>query len=138
MKDREIALLRKQNGSLIDERHRLLFPSDDDVMKDRKIAVLMKENGRLVEERDSSWKEKATLLLDKAELVACRDSLLQENAELKEVLQLTIDARNEVGDMTIAVATECRRVTDLLIEERDDALRERDEARRNQNGRRNR
>jgi|688.fasta_scaffold30602_7 hypothetical protein len=56
----------------------------------------------------------------------------------KEVLQLTIDARNEVGDMTIAVATECRRVTDLLIEERDDALRERDEARRNQNGRRNR
>jgi len=40
--------------------------------------------------------------------------------------------------MTIAVATECRRVTDLLIEERDDALRERDEARRNQNGRRNR
>jgi hypothetical protein len=96
MKDREIALLRKQNGSLIDERHRLLFPSDDDVMKDRKIAVLMKENGRLVEERDSSWKENATLLLDKAELVACRDSLLQENAELKEVLQLTIDARQTV------------------------------------------
>jgi len=133
MKDRKIALLIKENRCLVDERDRLFLASDDDVMKERKIALLIKENESLIAERDSSWMDNRTLLLDKAELVARQESLLQENAELKERLQLTIDARNEVGDMMIAVATECRRVTHLLIEERNVALHERDEVHNNNN-----
>jgi hypothetical protein len=58
------------------------------IMKDREMALLCKENWSLVEESDSSWMENRTLLLDNAELVACQESLLQENADLKERLQL--------------------------------------------------
>ena len=56
----------------------------DAVMKDREMALLCKENWSLVEEHDSSWMENRTLLMDNAELVARQESLLQENADLKE------------------------------------------------------
>jgi hypothetical protein len=58
------------------------------IMKDRKMALLCKENWSLIEERDSSLMENRTLLLDNAKLVARQESLLQENADLKERLQL--------------------------------------------------
>jgi len=62
MKDREIALLRKKNMSLIDERDKFFCPSDDDVIKDTKIALLIKENRCLIEERDRLFLDADTVM----------------------------------------------------------------------------
>jgi hypothetical protein len=100
------------------------------VMKDREIKLLCQENRSLVEERDSSWMENRSLLLDKGELVARQESLLQENADLKErIIKMnpdTIAADNAAYANANANAVMKDREMALLCKENRSLVEERD------------
>jgi hypothetical protein len=103
------------------------------VMKDRGIELLCQENWSLVEERDSSWMENRTLLLDKGRLVACQESLLQENSDLKErILKMnpdTIAADNTAYADANANTVMKDREMALLCKENRSLVEERDSSR---------
>jgi hypothetical protein len=99
-------------------------------MKDKEIKLLCQENRSLVEERNSSWMENRTLLLDEGNLVARQESLLQENADLKErIIKMnpdTITADNAAYANADANAIMKDREMTLLCKENWSLVEERD------------